>query len=229
MNSWRFLNENDLKVIVDRVERDRSDVLAPPFNLGEYLKNALDWKVYFFAANFGLSSVVTYAAAYFLPIVLLDGLHFSVAAAQCLSTPVSNRNPSHHFKSLLILPLKCYVFASILGYSQGYWSDKINMRTPFILFNCLIEIIGVSVLGFASQNPARYFGAFLIIGGANANIALVLTYQANNIVGQWRRAFCSATIVGAGGMGGIIGSLTFRSQDAPDYRLVFSTLNWSSQ
>ncbi|OBT71152.1 hypothetical protein VF21_09728 [Pseudogymnoascus sp. 05NY08] len=199
MNSWRFLNEDDLKIIVDRVERDRSDVVVPPFKLGEYLRNGLDWKVYFFAANFGLSSVVTYAAAYFLPIVLLDGLHFSVAAAQCLSTP-------------------CYVFASILGYSQGYWSDKINMRTPFILFNCLLEIIGVAVLGFATQNPARYFGAFLIIGGANSNIALVLTYQANNIVGQWRRAFCSATIVGAGGMGGIVGSLTFRSQDAPDYR-----------
>jgi hypothetical protein len=89
MNSWRFLNEDDLKVIVDRVERDRSDVVAPPFNLREYLKNALDWKVYLFAANFGLTSVVTYAASYFLPIVLLDGLHFSVAAAQCLSTPVS--------------------------------------------------------------------------------------------------------------------------------------------
>lgn len=99
------------------------------------------------------------------------------------------------------------------------------MRTPFILFNCLIEIIGVAVLGFATQNAARYFGAFLIIGGANANIALVLTYQANNIVGQWRRAFCSATIVGAGGMGGIIGSLTFRSQDAPDYRLVSPLLS----
>jgi hypothetical protein len=98
------------------------------------------------------------------------------------------------------------------------------MRTPFILFNCLLEVIGVAVLGFATQNPVRYFGAFLIIGGANSNIALVLTYQANNIVGQWRRAFCSATIVGAGGMGGIIGSLTFRSQDAPNYRSVFSFL-----
>lgn len=96
MNSWKFLKEDDLKIIVDRVERDRSDVVAPPFKLGEYLRNGLDWKVYFFAANFGLSSVVTYAAAYFLPIVLLDGLHFSVAAAQCLSTPVSNRSLSHH-------------------------------------------------------------------------------------------------------------------------------------
>lgn len=82
----------------------------------------------------------------------------------------------------------------------------------------MIEVIGVVVLGYAKQSGVRYFGAFLIIGGANSNIPLSLTYQANNIRGVWRRAFCSATIVGAGGIGGIIGSLTFRTQDAPQYR-----------
>lgn len=40
---------------------------------------------------------------------------------------------------------------------------------------------------------------------------------ANNIRGHWKRAFCSATFVGLGGVGGIIGSLVFRSQDAPRY------------
>lgn len=45
-----------------------------------------------------------------------------------------------------------------------------------------------------------------------------MTYQANNIRGHWKRAFCSATLVGMGGVGGIIGSLVFREQDAPQYR-----------
>jgi hypothetical protein len=44
-----------------------------------------------------------------------------------------------------------------------------------------------------------------------------MTYQANNIRGQWKRAFCSATLVGFGGIGGIAGSLVFRSQDKPRY------------
>jgi len=44
-----------------------------------------------------------------------------------------------------------------------------------------------------------------------------MSYQANNIRGQWKRAFCSATLVGFGGIGGIAGSLVFRSQDKPDY------------
>jgi hypothetical protein len=38
-----------------------------------------------------------------------------------------------------------------------------------------------------------------------------------SIRGHWKRAFCSATLVGFGGIGGIIGSLVFRSQDSPGY------------
>ncbi|KAJ5553764.1 hypothetical protein N7494_003142 [Penicillium frequentans] len=197
--SWKFLQEDEIKAVIDRLNRDRQDVTTSPFKLGSYLRNALDWKIWFFAANFGLSSVVTYSVAYFLPIVLREGLGFSEAASQCLSTP-------------------CYVFASILGFSESIISDRIGLRTPFLLFNCVIEVIGVVVLGYAKPSGIRYFGAFLIIAGANSNIPLSLTYQANNIRGVWKRAFCSATIVGAGGIGGIIGSLTFRDQDAPTYR-----------
>ncbi|KAJ5819273.1 retrograde regulation protein 2 [Penicillium riverlandense] len=197
--SWKFLKEDEIQTVIDRINRDRQDVVTSPFKLGSYLKNALDWKIWFYAANFGLTSVVTYASAYFLPIVLQEGLGFSEAASECLSTP-------------------CYVVGSILGFGESLISDRIGLRTPFLLFNCVIEVIGVVVLGFAKPSGVRYFGAFLIIAGSNSNIPLCLTYQANNIRGVWRRAFCSATIVGAGGIGGIIGSLTFRAQDAPTYR-----------
>ena len=45
-----------------------------------------------------------------------------------------------------------------------------------------------------------------------------MAYQANNIRGQWKRAFCSATLIGFGGIGGIAGSLVFRRQDSPHFR-----------
>lgn len=48
-------------------------------------------------------------------------------------------------------------------------------------------------------------------------LTVMQAYQANNIRGQWKRAFCSATLTGFGGIGGIAGSLVFRSQDAPSY------------
>lgn len=86
--SWKFLEEYEIKTVIDRLNRDRQDVTTSRFELGSYLRNALDWKIWLFAANFGLSSVVTYSTAYFLPIVLREGLGFSEAASQCLSTPV---------------------------------------------------------------------------------------------------------------------------------------------
>lgn len=53
----------------------------------------------------------------------------------------------------------------------------------------------------------------------NGGLPTVMAYQANNIRGQWKRAFASATLVGFGGIGGIAGSTVFRGQDSPHYTL----------
>ena len=57
------------------------------FNLANYLKHAADLKVWGFASLFGLTTTTTYAIAYFLPIILREGMGFSVAASQCLVAP----------------------------------------------------------------------------------------------------------------------------------------------
>jgi hypothetical protein len=123
---------------------------------------------------------------------------FSIAASQCLVAPP-------------------YVLAGILMLSTAWVGDRYRMRAPVLIFNSIITLIGLPVMGFASSNGVRYFGVFLTTAGANANIPCSMAYQANNIRGQWTRAFASATLVGFGGVGGIAGSLIFRSQDAPDY------------
>lgn len=87
-NTWNFLTEEEVQLVIARINADRHDVVVPPFKLTEYLSHAKDWKIWFFAANFCLTSVINYSVAYFLPIVLRDELGFSVAAAQCLNTPV---------------------------------------------------------------------------------------------------------------------------------------------
>ncbi|ENH72348.1 hypothetical protein FOC1_g10000659 [Fusarium oxysporum f. sp. cubense race 1] len=179
----RFLTaeEGEVDIMVSRIDADRGDAHSTEFSLRPYLENALDWKVWILAINFGLTSMVIYAVAYFLPIVLRDGLGFSVVEAQTLNAPY-------------------------------------KLRGPFIMLNSILEIIGLSLLGFHHDNVVRYIGAYFVVGGANACLPLTLAYQSNNIVGQWRRAFCSALIVGMGGIGGIIASLVFRGQDKPGYR-----------
>lgn len=123
---------------------------------------------------------------------------FSVGASQCLVAPP-------------------YALAAIVMYTTSYLGDKYHLRGPIIAFNMVLCLIGLPIMGFHSNSAVRYFGVFLTTAGANANVPATMAYQANNIRGQWKRAFCSATLVGFGGFGGIAGSLVFRTKDAPDY------------
>lgn len=99
----------------------------------------------------------------------------------------------------------------------GWLGDRFHVRGPLLVGNALLALTGLAIMGFHSNANVRYFGVFLATAGANANIPVCMAYQANNIRGQWKRAFCSATLVGFGSLGGIVGSTVFRSQDAPNY------------
>ncbi|KAL2437015.1 High-affinity nicotinic acid transporter [Exophiala dermatitidis] len=194
----KFLNKAEADFVVARIEKDRHDAIPEQFRLGKYLKNALDLKVWGFAALFGLSTTNTYAIAYFLPIILNSGMGFNVAASQCLVAPP-------------------YVLAAIVMYAFAVLGDRWHLRSPFILINGALLLIGLPLLGYLDNVGVRYFGVFIATTACNANVPCVLTWQANNIRGQWKRALCSATLVGAGGIGGIIGSTVFREQDKPEY------------
>lgn len=82
--SLPFLNEKEVAFVCARIEKDRHDVTLEPFNLGKYMRGALDLKILAFGFLFGLTTTVTYAIAYFLPIILNVGMGFSVGASQCL-------------------------------------------------------------------------------------------------------------------------------------------------
>lgn len=137
------------------------------------------------------STTMTYALAYFLPLILVQNLEFEVGTAQCLVAPP-------------------YAFAGLFLYVMGWLGDRYHVRGPIIAINMLVSLIGLPILGWASNPYVRYFGIFLLTAGANSNVPVIMSYQANNIRGQWKRAFCSATMVGFGSIGGIAGTLVFR-------------------
>lgn len=198
-NTIPFLKAREVEWVQARVNEDRGDVVLEPFNFKKWISAGADAKIWGFAIIFGSLTTVTYALAYFLPQILFYGMHFSLGASQCLVAPP-------------------YAFAGIVMITMGHYSDKYRMRGLPIVINAIMCFVGLILMGFVKNLGARYFGVFLATAGANANIPMCMSYQANNIRGQWKRAFCSATLVGFGGIGGIIGSTVFRQQDAPNYR-----------
>ncbi|KAL8909680.1 MAG: hypothetical protein Q9171_004951 [Xanthocarpia ochracea] len=197
--SIRFLSAEERQLIVARVNQDRGDADLETFTIRRWLGGASDWKIWAYGLCFGCATTVSYALAYFLPIILNLGLKYDTGTSQCLVAPP-------------------YAFAAIVMVATGWYGDKYRQRGLCVAFNAVLCIIGLAVMGWAyGDTRARYFGVFLATAGANANVPCVLTYQANNIRGQWKRAFCSATLVGMGALGGIVGSTVFRSEDTPTY------------
>jgi len=192
--NWSFLGSRERAWVVSRIAKDRGDSKAEAFNMGKFLRAGLDWKIWCYALIFCCSTTLSYALAYTLPIILLENMGFNVAEAQCLVAPP-------------------YAFAGVVMLVTGWLGDKYHIRGPIIIVNMVIALIGLPIMGWHSDANVRYFGVFLVTAGANSNIPAVMSFQANNVRGQWKRAFCSATLVGFGGFGGIAGSLVFREQD----------------
>ncbi|KJZ77226.1 hypothetical protein HIM_03547 [Hirsutella minnesotensis 3608] len=192
--SWNFLGIRERQWIVSRIQRDRGDTQVSPFHLATFLGAGRDWRIWAYAMIFFCTTTITYALAYTLPILLVGNLGFDVGTAQCLVAPP-------------------YAFAGIVMFLTGYLGDRRRVRGPVILINMLLCLVGLPIMGWHPNAAVRYFGVFLVTAGANSNVPAALSFQANNLRGQWKRAFCSATLVGMGGVGGIAGSLVFREQD----------------
>ncbi|KAF9894571.1 hypothetical protein FE257_006456 [Aspergillus nanangensis] len=196
--SWRFLSQRECAFVLRRLNRDRGDAEPEAFSIGNFLQHAGDIRLWCYGVIFCCLMTVTYGIGYFLPLILRNGMGFSVGESQYLSAPP-------------------YFWGCILMLVEGWIGDRYRLRGPIIVLNALMSIVGISLMGLAKGNGVRYFGVFLVTGGVNASAPTVLAYQAANIRGQWKRALGSAIMIGMGGIGGIAGSLVFRSQDAPQY------------
>jgi len=196
--SFMFLNPEEAKIAANRIEKDRGDVEPDPFSWPKVLVHAKDPKVYGFCVLYFLQNLVSTSLSYFLPIILQGGMGFSTNAAILLSAP----------------PYYYSVIPAILSSLVG---DKYQLRGPIITFNSLCLITGFCMLGFSDQVTVRYIGTYLATGAYVANWAGMATYQANNIVGQWKRVFTAAAVTAFNGAGGIAGSFIVRQPEAPRY------------
>ncbi|VUC22931.1 unnamed protein product [Clonostachys rosea] len=195
-----FLTRAECETIIHLIDLGRGDASEEPWNFKKWASSGKDPIIWGYGICFFGFTAITYGVAYFLPLILRDRMGFSMAASQCLIAPP-------------------YFVASVYMYCTAWLSDKYHIRGPIIAVNTLVGVAGLCLMGLVQNSGVAYFGVFLICCGFNTNIPACMAYQSNNIRGQWKRAFCSASFIGLGGVGGVAGSLMYRSQDAPSYRL----------
>ncbi|KAL2216339.1 putative MFS transporter [Thermoascus aurantiacus ATCC 26904] len=199
--SFYFLSESEALVATRRIQVDRDDVVPEPFSWSKVLVHFLDPKIYGFCCLFFLLNLVSTSLSYFLPIILQSGMGFSTNKSILLSAP-----PYYY----AIIPV---LLTSLLG-------DTYRIRGPLITLNALCLIAGFLMFGLpaSTQVAVRYVGTFLATGAYVSNWAALNAYQANNVVGQWKRATTAAAVTACNGLGGIAGSFIVRQREAPEYQ-----------
>lgn len=194
----KWLNPDELNLVRERLQQDRAEILDDSATLRESFASLKDWRVWAMAMLYFYIAAAYYALAFFTP-TILSAFGFSVALSQILQTPP-------------------YIFASICSVATGYYADKLHRRAPFMYGHAAVVIGGFLLMGWGPDTGGKLTGVFLSIAGIQCIIPTVLTFMSNNTVSVKDRKVAIALQIVVGAIGGLVGSLIFRPQDAPTYR-----------
>jgi MFS family permease len=179
------------RLVTDKKSRD---YVHP--TLKESMNMLLDWKLVIYSLQYFVSASSVYSLAYFKPIILRQGMGFSYALSQILSSPP-------------------YVFAIIMSLTMAWVSDKYRIRWPILCGQSITAIVGLLIILYCKPPGVRYFGLYLAIFGTQANVPGTLAYGQSQTADVRKKGVVAAAMISVGAAGGITGSTIFRSQDAP--------------
>lgn len=195
----KFLTAEEKAFVKARLAADRGPEEHEKVTMRIVLKTAADWKPWAFSLMYIAGAIGVYAFLFFLPLILRGGLGYSLEMSFILSAPPS-------------------LFSVVEALLIPWLADKMRIRGSFVIFQGLIGIIGLCMTGFLNSPTPRYIGTFLGVAGANGLVVTTLAWQANNIVGDARRAVSTAILISMSGIGGIYSSMVFRK--VPDLRTI---------
>lgn len=169
----------------------------------KFAKQALtDWHIYLIIVTYWASVIPSYALSMFMP-TILSSLGFSRTKAQLLTVPG-------------------YVWGCITCVVQAKISDRVGYRSPMLLMNFAIVTIGFGCIYAINpiNNPNAIYGLlYFIIVGIVSSFPGVISWNANNLSGSYKRAVGMALQISIGNLGGAISSNVYLARQAPYYKL----------
>jgi hypothetical protein len=136
--------------------------------------------------------IPVYAVALFTPTIIHD-LGFSAAGAQLLSVP----------------PFVCGCISTVI---VGIYSDKLNLRGPFVVLGAAVSMVGY-IIAYTTRKPGPgYAAAVIAASGVFPTIPVMVAWAGGNAGGDMKRGIVLAMVVGIGNLGGcvpVLGSLTW--------------------
>lgn len=193
----KFLNDKERACIQARLAASNDATRDEAFTWKNVSSAAKDPKVWLYGFGFHTMSLPLYTLSLFLPTIIKE-LGYTAAQAQLLTVPP-------------------YAVATILTLSVAIASEKLKLRAPFIMGSSAFAAIGYIILLSARKPGVSYFGTILAAAGIYPATAIVLSWPANNVSGQTKRATANAMQISIGNLGAVLGTQLYRSTDGPRF------------
>ncbi|EPS96925.1 hypothetical protein FOMPIDRAFT_1032200 [Fomitopsis schrenkii] len=116
-----------------------------------------------------------------------------------------------------LLTVPPYIVATSVLVVVAIWSDRIKLRSPFLLAGILTCIIGFSINISDANAGVKYFGTFLCVTGSYATLPGSIAWLGNNLAGQYKRGLGMAFQIGIGNLSSVIVSNIYLQKDVPRY------------
>ncbi|KAI0327048.1 MFS general substrate transporter [Cubamyces sp. BRFM 1775] len=188
-----FLTPKEREYVIDRLKDDNCSVGEEgSFRWRQIPEAVFDWKIVS-GAFIDLSNAAPgYGVGLFLP------FGYSAAISQLLSVPP-------------------YAIATAISIIGSHYSDRIRMRSPFIIAGLCVAFVGFGINISDASIGVKYFGLYLAVVGTFAGTPLIIAWMGNNAVGHYKRGVGIAMQLMFGNIAGIISSNVYRTEDAPRY------------
>jgi MFS family permease len=199
--SW--LSDEEKSYIHARLKADSDATHDEKFNWSDVWLAAKDPKCWLYGLAFHTLSLPLYTLSLFLP-TIIKAMGYTAAQSQLLTVPP-------------------YAIATILTVTWAVVSEKSGRRAPFIIASSGIGILGYIIL-LANPSPTKrpgvsYLGTFFAAAGIYPSTALALSWPANNVSGQTKRATANAMQISIGNLGAVLGTQLYRPNTSPKYVL----------
>ncbi|KAL8712716.1 MAG: hypothetical protein Q9225_006893, partial [Loekoesia sp. 1 TL-2023] len=114
-----------------------------------------------------------------------------------------------------------YSVAFVLTLTTAILSERYRLRAPFIIASSCLAVLGyVILLSTPHSKPGvSYFGTILAAAGIYPATAIVLSWPANNVSGQTKRATANALQISIGNLGAVLGTQLYRTETQPRFFL----------
>ena len=194
-----FLTSSERTHVLQRLASGDS-ARSEPFTWAGVRLALKDPKCWLYGLSFHTLSLPLYTLSLFLPTIITE-LGFSAAQAQLLTIPP-------------------YAIATGLTITVAVLSERTRMRAPFILAPACLAIAGYIVLMSVPSTTSpggAYVGTILAAAGIYPATAIALSWTANNVSGQTKRATACAMQISVGNIGAVIGTQLYRTEYTPRF------------